>query len=99
MGHESLVSRDSWRRAIENETLGTKTPTFPFLSFKQGMRVLDIGCGTGSDLNYLHERFDIEGVGIDIALSRRWAPLQKRPKLSFLVADASYLPFRAEAFD
>ena len=37
------------------------------IGLKSGMKVLDIGCGWGSFLQYAAEKYDIEGVGITIS--------------------------------
>jgi ubiquinone/menaquinone biosynthesis C-methylase UbiE len=57
------------------------------------MKVLDIGCGLGYDLQYLTIQLGIEPYGCDLLKS-----LESR-KFNFVIADASYLPFKEDIFD
>jgi SAM-dependent methyltransferase len=72
-----------------------------FLSgpLRAGMRVLDLGCGDGSHLRYLGDRFGVHGVGIDFArtaLLRERQGNGPRPRVQGRIQE---LPFRREAFD
>lgn len=75
-------------------------------------RVLDIGCGAGSDLAMLRERFaNASVVGIDAAWpslmrARQSSPtsgivrlLRRRNELPLLQCDFAALPFAAQSFD
>lgn len=61
----------------------------------KGMKILEIGCGTGDLLASLHPK---NGVGIDFSYEMVKRAQQKYPKLSFKVMDAHNLEF-AETFD
>jgi SAM-dependent methyltransferase len=67
--------------------------------------VLDLGTGTGKAARLVAERFPgSRVVGIDLAPemveeSRRLLPAELRGRLTFMVADASRLPFEDSAFD
>ncbi len=60
-------------------------------------RVLDLGCGDGSDADWFAQRAP-STTGIDLSEHPRWATLA-RPGLRFQCADAQALPFPAGAFD
>lgn len=67
---------------------------------RQGMRVPDIGCGTGVWLDRLGSTYGTEGIGIDIsANSLAAANAQKVRNNSFVLAEARALPFAEGAFD
>jgi SAM-dependent methyltransferase len=60
-------------------------------------RVLDAGCGDGSDADWFAQRAS-STVGIDLREHPRWTALA-RPGLRFQSADAQALPFPTGAFD
>lgn len=72
---------------------------------RDGMRVLDVGCGLGGTLASLNERFaglDLVGVNID-ARQLEWAARAVQPangnRVRWVEADACALPFAAGSFD
>lgn len=72
---------------------------------RDGLRVLDVGCGFGGTIASLNERFanlDMVGVNIDRRQLDRAAELV-RPchgnRVKFVEADACKLPFPADSFD
>lgn len=85
--------RELWDTSYEDGIIVSGRTTFPFLNFKSGMRVLDIGCGLGYDLKKLAEQFGIECYGVDIVIDRA------SKRVNFILADASHLPFKENAFD
>jgi cyclopropane-fatty-acyl-phospholipid synthase len=40
------------------------------LELRPGMRVLDIGCGWGGTLNFMRERYGVEGLGITVSVEQ-----------------------------
>ncbi len=73
-------------------------PLIRFADLKDGMKILDVGCGTGNLAATLKEHIDIESVGIDISFKM----LQKaRAKtLNVLCANVDFgLPFDDRTFD
>lgn len=54
-----LLTRDRIARALEVETIAHHV--------RDGMAVLDVGCGDGETLCELARRFEIEAVGVDVA--------------------------------
>lgn len=70
-----------------------------------GMKVLDVGCGTGTQTIAAHRRVQPQGfaVGVDaspkmLAAARRKAR-RARSEAEFKLADATALPFDDEVFD
>lgn len=73
-------------------------PLIRFAHLKGGMKILDVGCGTGNLSLELREHIQVEIVGIDVSFNM----LQKaRTKtLDVLCADVDFgLPFGDRAFD
>lgn len=70
-----------------------------FAGIKEGMRVLDIGCGTGNVSSQLLGHINMDAVGIDISLPM--LEVAKGKSLEVIVADAGhhYLPFQDNTFD
>ena len=72
---------------------------------RDGMRVLDVGCGFGGTIASLNERFgDLELVGVNIdprQLERARELVRPRPgnRVTFVEADACRLPFPPGSFD
>lgn len=84
------------------------TINFKRLGFKDGDKLLDLGCGEGRHLIHACLEHNIQGVGVD--LSRRdlqitldrFAPFAGyNPKSDFFIqqADATQLPFADDSFD
>lgn len=65
---------------------------------RDGMRVLDVGCGNGETAVYLAQRFDIDIVGIDYAVAMVCAAVEASQaaallgKTTFVVGDVQELP-------
>lgn len=66
---------------------------------RKGMRVLDVGCGTGAHLN-LYQGAACDVFGIEISSGMIAASRQKyKERLNLCRADAARIPFRNQAFD
>jgi len=61
-----------------------------------GLKVLEIGCGTGDTLAALRPS---EGVGVDLSPAMLERARQKHPRLRFVEADAEALDLGGETFD
>jgi len=78
---------------------------FETLDLRPGQSVLDVGCGSGEVLIRLHERFPIQGVGIDVS-EEQIAEARRRAEgrvdgtaIRFLQADARTLEIAPESVD
>jgi ubiquinone/menaquinone biosynthesis C-methylase UbiE len=72
------------------------------LNLAPGMRVLDVGCGTGEALSWLYELVEPDGavVGVDISAAHlETASRRLRPGLTIVQADLMQVPFPAQSFD
>jgi len=95
------------KHLICNPTSSAKLETLVSLvSLKPGDRVLDIASGKGEFILRLADRYDIEGVGVDlspycIADAKRKQSLQlPKTRVTFLEMDgADYKPEEPESFD
>ena len=63
-------------------------------------RILEIGCGEGSNYVYLEERYpEIEYVGMDFSFAKTAGLAEWFPKARAVCGDATELPFRDSHFD
>ena len=64
-----------------------------------GMKLLDVGCGTGSTLEFLSQEFSIVPYGVDISAEMIAVAVSRVNTAEFFVGDASALPFASGLFD
>lgn len=64
----------------------------------EGLRLLDVGCGTGYVLNFL-ARSGYQPVGLDLRSEGLQAMARMKTQTALLQADAIFLPLEAESFD
>lgn len=103
-GMEMLEARQSISRAglfdgILDSLLGEIRA-----SGKRSIRILDAGCGDGSQLEYLADALKREGIdssliGIDISKDGIAIAGRSESDILFMVADLSSLPFKDGSFD
>lgn len=74
--------RDHWRK--KNRYYHDENERYLQFLIPKGMRVLDLGCGTGSNLNAVHPSY---GVGIDISEEMLKIAKSRYPDLEFIVGD------------
>ncbi|MCL2476416.1 class I SAM-dependent methyltransferase [Candidatus Bathycorpusculum sp.] len=65
-----------------------------FVKILDGKLILELGCSTGDRTKLLYEGRQLVGVDITDKLS-----METKKQFSFLLADATALPFRDESFD
>jgi len=63
------------------------------LALAPGARLLDVACGDGTSLRMIHERWNVDGFGIDTNAKRHSGDIDTRP------GDAHELPFADGSFD
>lgn len=61
--------------------------------------VLDLGCGRGATVNYLHEKHGISAVGIDPSEKLLGEARSSFPGSEFVLGQGEALPFEDECFD
>ena len=98
---QSTEILDCSRRLRFNDK--NKSFWFDLIGAKDGMRVLEVGCGSGHFLQMFKKNFDIEAYGIDlddghIAYATKSANDNKLD-INFQVADIKKLPFPDNYFD
>lgn len=64
-----------------------------------GVRVLDVGCGSGFNERGIAFGSDTRLVGADVSIAAVRIAAAERPNARYVVADAQRLPFRDGAFD
>jgi ubiquinone/menaquinone biosynthesis C-methylase UbiE len=84
------------------------TINYKILSFKDGDKLLDVGCGEGRHVIHACLEHNILGVGVDLSIrdlkttAERFAPFAKYNRnscFSIQQADARKLPFADKSFD
>lgn len=68
-------------------------------SFQPGTKVLDIGCGRGTTVEYLQEVCQVHAVGIDVSEERLAQGRDRNLSLQLIQAAAENLPFPDATFD
>lgn len=66
---------------------------------KAGDYLLDIGCGFGGTLQYLHENYAMHGVGTDLSPELVRVGRKRHPGLALCVGKAEELDFASVQFD
>ena len=94
-----------WERAAANYGKSFESATRLFVSrlldaaqITHGMRVLDLGCGTGIATSLAAAR-GAKACGVDFAPAMLRAARQRYPTIEFREADANALPYEDESFD
>ena len=85
----------------EREELLAKILRIEGLTTLAGLRILDVGCGTGTLLRHLFD-FGAEPekcYGVDVLDSRLLVARQSSPNSGFVLANSAELPFAKDSFD
>lgn len=104
LGLHGLTPHYDWLHSIIDPGQGFRFTVAAHLAVLPGERVLDVGCGTGSQalvLKRLVPEATIEGLDIDptiLQIARRKAAAAGIP-ISFVEGSADRLPFEPESFD
>jgi len=67
--------------------------------FRNGAKILDIGCGKGDTANYLSEKHGLDITGLDQSEILIEQAKRKYPGLHFEKGDADFLEFSSNSFD
>lgn len=67
--------------------------------FSPGAKVLDIGCGIGTTVEYLRDVWKLQAVGVDISETRLVQGWNRTPGLPLLQAPGDCLPFADATMD
>lgn len=102
---------DKLSRVYDKSVLGNRYEKYRFdcitnkilglIPKKKGLRILDVGCGTGTFniLPIINHLRDADIYGIDISREMIQVASRRFTKLRFKVADAHRLPFESDFFD
>jgi len=99
---DKVFEKNIWGRYPSEELIRFIAGNFYASADRKGMRILEVGCGTGANLWYMaREGFDVTGidsskVGIGIAAKRL---KEESLEADLKVADMIKLPFEDNAFD
>ncbi len=88
----------TYDRVTGQVTANVAEPLLDAAGAKAGMRVLDVGCGTGVVTAAAAAR-GARATGVDMAAGMLAVARERHPRLEFLRADAEALPFEAAAFE
>jgi len=88
----------SYDRVTGQVTASVAEPLLEAAGVQTGMRVLDIGCGTGVVTAAAAAR-GARATGADMAEGMLAYARERHPELEFVAADAETLPFEAAAFE
>ncbi|MCE5286232.1 MAG: class I SAM-dependent methyltransferase [Pelosinus sp.] len=67
--------------------------------FRQGMQVVDLGCGTGITVEYLRDHYALQASGVDLSKERLELGQKRLPELPLFLASAESLPFADGSLD
>ncbi|MFH1833017.1 MAG: class I SAM-dependent methyltransferase [Candidatus Levyibacteriota bacterium] len=65
------------------------------VDFEKGKKILDVGCGDGSDAQVFRKSYGLDFYGIDIYKN----PNIKKNKLNFKIGTIHKIPYKSECFD
>lgn len=68
------------------------------VDFRQGSKILDVGCGQGQDVLYLAKKYQCQVIGIDPISDKNWSKY-KTKTTDFKVGSIFKLPFADCQFD
>lgn len=86
-----------WRGGLSKEQIECLEEFISYASENNHPRILDIGCGTGKDLEYLSKTHDVEAVAVD--LSEGMLKITAEKGVNVVYSDMKNLPFKDKLFD
>lgn len=70
-----------------------------FCSFRKGSHLLDLGCGKGATVEYIHDNYGYNCTGIDLSLILIAEGLKKNPYGNLVVGSCEKLSFEDSCMD
>mgnify|MGYP001214369471 CR=1 FL=1 len=67
--------------------------------FSEGAKILDVGCGYGTTVEFLQSNYHVDAVGIDLSTTILERGKARNPNLNLLYGDAEMLDFPSLSFD
>lgn len=68
-------------------------------NFPKGAKILDVGCGYGTTVEFLQSNYHVDAVGIDLSTTLLERGKARNPNLNLLYGDAEMLDFPSLSFD
>jgi|SRR3989304_8897977 len=92
--------KEEYYKLAERGSRNVRHPAMKLLGkiIRSSLRILDLGCGEGTRLNYLCKNPD-SCVGVDISSKAVEIAKKKYARISFLNANLEKLPLKDESFD
>jgi ubiquinone/menaquinone biosynthesis C-methylase UbiE len=70
-----------------------------YCDLQSGMRVLDLGCGTGATLGHVTTKYGLTGFGVDVSAELIAQARQTNSQVGWMRAQGESLPFASESMD
>jgi ubiquinone/menaquinone biosynthesis C-methylase UbiE len=102
MEEEQVKVVDDWNQVAPSgdESDRRYFKTIRYISnLSKNSLIIDLGCGQGRNLELLHNLGFNELIGMDISITQLRIAKEKVRAASFIVADATRLPFQDQIFD
>lgn len=98
------VDFDKYAKDYDSGWKGSKSARFyndliKELEINPGDSVLDVGCGTGTILNFIASKTEIKGYGLDISSEMLKIAKEKNPSFDFTTGDCVNLPYDDVSID
>ncbi len=96
---ENPVFQEIFGGAIRPGGLSVTKRAMEICGFKNGAKILDMGCGYGVTVEFLQSNYDVEALGIDVSETLLAKGKERNPKLDLSYGDAEMLDFPSLSFD
>jgi SAM-dependent methyltransferase len=97
-----MINYDNISKTYDNYRSYTPSQTSPLIKFgniEPGMKILDLGCGTGNLSRQLLDDLQVSAIGLDKSFNMLAKARNKALTVLCADADSSPLPFRDNSFD
>src|SRR6266508_1457600 len=93
------IARTYDTRYERNSYVGVEQALRGFIGSQPGLEILEIGCGTGHWLDFVHALSRIHLTGLDFSAGMLAQARSRLPGIPLVQGTAGRLPCRAESFD